>query len=67
VNDVKVLRYRDRYALVAQWIEHQLAVLRAGGSSPPKRTRTKPSLKVGFLFFVRYLVIVWRLSYTDFV
>ena len=28
-------------ALVAQWIEHQLAVLGVGGSSPPGRTKIK--------------------------
>jgi hypothetical protein len=28
----------DGYALVAQWIEHRLAVAGVGGSSPPGRT-----------------------------
>ena len=31
--------WRNLCALVAQWIEHQLAVLGVGGSSPPKRAR----------------------------
>jgi hypothetical protein len=30
--------YGTSYALVAQWIEHQLAVLGVAGSNPAKRT-----------------------------
>ena len=39
------------HALVAQWIEHQLAVLGVGGSSPPGRTKIKThQLRWVFIF-----------------
>ncbi len=69
-----------RHALVAQWIEHRLAVAGVGGSSPPKRTSTTTSLNaVGFLYgrdfigtlishaSIRVMKWVWRLSCCDFV
>ena len=41
-----------KYASVAQWIEHQIPVLRVGGSSPFRRAMEDCQFKLAISFYI---------------
>ena len=46
------------HALVAQWIEHRLAVAGVGGSNLPERTRNHTETLTGFFFYPTVILVL---------